>query len=73
MKVTLEFDGEDGPWEARLAMSAGAWRDVVCAFRDELRSEVKYEQRPAAVSKVTNALYTRLHEIMQERGVSLDD
>jgi len=71
MKAMLEFDLDepnDGQ-KFNVASRATDWFFVCFDLDVELRNMVKYKGAPKAVEKIR----AKLHELMEDRGISLDD
>ncbi len=78
-KIILEFDSYEEAHEAKLAMQARDWKDVVRSLDNELREVVKYggsmiEQGEASETEIDMAQKVRdlLRELMSENNLSLE-
>lgn len=78
-KIILEFDSYEEAHEAKLAMQARDWKDVVRSLDNELREVVKYggsmiEQGEASETEIDMAQKVRdlLRGLMSENNLSLE-
>ena len=78
-KIILEFDSYEEAHEAKLAMQARDWKDVVRSLDNELREVVKYggsmiEQGEASKTEIDMAQKVRdlLRELMSDNNLSLE-
>jgi hypothetical protein len=78
-KIILEFDSYEEAYEAKLAMQARDWKDVVRSLDNKLREVVKYggsmiERGEASETEIDMAQKVRdlLRELMSENNLSLE-
>jgi len=82
MKVTLEFDPIEDKEELYYAQNGAAFAMVIEDLDEELRKTTKYgapilrgkQERPASALeiKIAEHIRTRIHELLEERGVRIN-
>ena len=78
-KIILEFGSYEEAYEAKLAMQASDWKNVIWSLDNELRAVVKYggsiiSQGEASETEIDTAQKVRdlLRDFMSENNVSLE-